>query len=47
MKIIHVHCGWRNEYRGDPRSYEYHWTSSENKAPKIQVRTGFQPMTFR
>ena len=34
MKIIHVHCGWRNEYRGDPRSYEYHWTSSENKAPK-------------
>ena len=47
MKIMHVHCGWRNEYRGNPRSYEYHWTSSENKAwKKIQVRTGFQPMTF-
>ena len=27
MKIIFVHCGWRNEYRSHPRSYEHYWTS--------------------
>ena len=48
MKIMHVHCGWRNEYRGNPRSYEYHWTSSENKAWKnIQVRTAFTILVQR
>ena len=29
-----MYCGWRNKYRSDPRSYEYYWTSSENKALK-------------
>ena len=24
MKIIYVHCGSRNEYRSDPRSYEHY-----------------------
>ena len=28
MKIKYVQCGWRNEYRTDPRSYEHCWTSS-------------------
>ena len=26
MKIIHVHFGWRNEYRSNPCSYEHYWT---------------------
>ena len=34
MKIMCVHCGWRNEYRIDLRSYEHYWTSSWNKAWK-------------
>ena len=34
MKIICVHCGWRNEYRIDHRSYEQYWTGSWNKAWK-------------
>ena len=34
MKIRYVHCGWRNEYRSDPCSYEHYWTSSWNKAWK-------------
>ena len=47
MKIIYVHCDWRNEYRIDPRRYEHYWTSIWNKAwKKNQVRTGFEPMTF-
>ena len=25
MKIIYVHCGWSNEYRSDPRSYEHYF----------------------
>ena len=32
MKIIYVHCGWRKEYRGNPRSCELFLSSSENKA---------------
>ena len=28
---IYVNCGWRNEYKNNPRRYEYYWTSSENK----------------
>ena len=28
LKIIYVHCGWRNKNRIDPRSYEHYWTSS-------------------
>ena len=39
MKIMYVHCGWRNEYRSDPRSYEHYWTSSWNKAWKIWSST--------
>ena len=35
MKIIYVHCGWINGYRIDPCSYEYYWTSGENKAWKM------------
>ena len=34
MKIMCVHCGWRNECRIDLRSYEHYWTSSWNKAWK-------------
>ena len=34
MKIIYVHCGWRNEYRSDPHSYKHYWISSWNKAWK-------------
>ena len=34
MKIIYVHCRWRNEYRSDPRSNEHYWTSSWTKAWK-------------
>ena len=34
MKIIHMHCSWKEEYRIDPRSYEHYWTSSWNKAWK-------------
>ena len=29
-----VNCGWRNEYKSDPRCYENYLTSSENKAWK-------------
>ena len=44
MKIIYVHCGWRNSHRSDPRSYEHYWTSSSNKAwKKFEPRTGFEP----
>ena len=35
MKIMYVHCEWRNEYRSDPRSYEHYWTSSWNKPEKF------------
>ena len=40
MKIIYVQCGWRNEYRIDPRSYEHYWTSGWIKALKKFSRYG-------
>ena len=26
MKIIYVHCSWRNKYRNHPRTYEHYWS---------------------
>ena len=47
MKIISVYCGWRNEYRIDPRAYEHYWTGGWNKAwKKIQALTGFDFVVF-
>ena len=47
MKIIYEHCGWRNEYRSDPRNYEHRWTSNWNKAwKKIQARTRYSSGLF-
>ena len=37
MKIIHVNCSRRNEYGGDPRSYDHYLSDSENKACSISV----------
>ena len=37
MKIIHVNCSRRNEYGGDPRSYDHYLNDSENKACSISV----------
>ena len=36
IKIIFVHCSWRNEYRSHPRSYEHYCISGWNKAWKSQ-----------
>ena len=40
IKIIFVHCSWRNEYRSHPRSYEHYCISSWNKAWKKSVFSG-------
>ena len=41
---IYVNCDRRNEYKSDPRRYEYYWTSTENKNwKKTQARTRFEP----
>ena len=37
MKIVHVNCSRRNEYGGDPRSYDHYLSDSENKACSISV----------
>ena len=45
MKIIFVHCGEEMRYKRS-HSYEHNWTISWKETwKKIQVRTGFEPIT--